>query len=72
MNISVKEVAAMVDHTNLKAYATREDFQKLCGEARRYGFKSVAVNTYPVKMCWEMLAGSRVLTGASSASERAT
>ena len=61
------QVAAMIDHTNLKAYSTREDFQKLCGEARRYGFKSVAVNTYPVKMCREMLAGSGVLTGAAVA-----
>ena len=61
------QVAAMIDHTNLKAYATREDFQNLCGEARRYGFKSVAVNTYPVKMCREMLAGSGVLTGAAVA-----
>ena len=61
------KVAAMIDHSNLKAYATREDFQKLCDEARRYGFKSVAVNTYPVKMCREMLAGSGVLTGAAVA-----
>ena len=61
------QVAAMIDHTNLKAYATREDFQKLCDEARRYGFKSVAVNTCPVKMCREMLAGSGVLTGAAVA-----
>ena len=65
MNISVKDVAAMVDHTNLKAYATREDFVKLCDEAREYGFKSVAINTYPVRMCREMLAGSDVLTGAA-------
>lgn len=65
MNISVKEVAAMIDHTNLKAYATREDFQELCDEAREYGFKSVAINTYPVRMCREMLKGSDVLTGAA-------
>lgn len=57
----------MIDHTNLKAYATREDFQKLCDEARQYGFKSVAINPYPVKMCREMLAGSEVLTGAAIA-----
>ena len=61
------QVAAMIDHTNLKAYATKDDFQRLCDEARRYGFKSVAVNTYPVKMCREMLAGSGVLTGAAVA-----
>ena len=45
-----QQVASMIDHTNLKAYATREDFQKLCDEAMKYGFRSVAVNTYPVKM----------------------
>ena len=65
MEYTVKDVAAMVDHTNLKAYATREDFQKLCDEARAYGFKSVAINTYPVRMCREMLEGSDVLTGAA-------
>ena len=61
------QVAGMIDHTNLKPFATREDFQKLCDEARAYGFKSVAINTYPVKMCREMLAGSGVLTGAAIA-----
>lgn len=65
MNLTVKEVAEMVDHTNLKAFATREDFQLLCDEAVKYGFKSVAINTYPVKMCREMLEGSEVLTGAA-------
>ena len=63
--ITIKEVAKMVDHTNLKAFATRDDFQKLCDEAKAYGFKSVAINTYPVKMCREMLEGSDVLTGAA-------
>lgn len=65
MSLTIKEVAGMVDHTNLKAYAAREDFRKLCDEAIEYGFKSVAINTYPVKMCREMLEGSEVLTGAA-------
>lgn len=65
MTWTVKEVAAMIDHTNLKAFATREDFQKLCDEAVQYGFKSVAINTYPVAMCREMLRGTEVLTGAA-------
>ena len=65
MTLTIREVAGMVDHTNLKAYATKEDFQKLCDEARKYGFKSVAINSYPVKMCREMLEGSEVLTGAA-------
>ena len=55
----------MVDHTNLKAFAVKEDFKLLCDEAIKYGFKSVAINTYPVKMCREFLQGSEVLTGAA-------
>ncbi len=65
MSITKKQFAAMVDHTNLKAFAVKEDFQKLCDEAKHYGFKSVAINTYPVKMCREFLEGSEVLTGAA-------
>ena len=65
MEITVKQVAAMIDHTNLKAYATREDFERLCGEAVSYGFKSVAINTYPVALCRKLLEGSGVLTGAA-------
>lgn len=65
MHITIKSVAAMVDHTNLKAYAVKEDFKKLCNEAIDYGFKSVAINTYPVSLCREFLQGSNVLTGAA-------
>ena len=62
-----EQVAGMIDHTNLKPFAVRADFQKLCAEARQYGFRSVAVNPYPVRMCREMLEGSGVLTGAAIA-----
>ncbi len=65
MELTVKQVAAMVDHTNLHADATTADFQKLCDEAKEYGFKSVAINTYPVSICRKMLEGSEVLTGAA-------
>lgn len=65
MSLTIKEVAEMIDHTNLKADATKDDFQKLCSQAREYGFKSVAINSYPVKMCRKMLEGSNVLTGAA-------
>ena len=67
MKYTVKNVAGMIDHTNLKPYATTEDFQRLCDEAKEYGFKSVAINTYPVKLCRKMLEGSAVLTGAAIA-----
>ena len=65
MELTVRQVASMIDHTNLKAFATREDFVRLCDEARHYGFKSVAINTYPVALCRELLKGSEVLTGAA-------
>lgn len=65
MSLTVKELAALFDHTNLHAYATKDDFQKLCDEAAEYGFASVAINSYPVEMCRKMLKGSGVLTGAA-------
>ncbi len=65
MTITEAELAGMIDHTNLKAFAIEADFQRLCDEARQYGFKSVAINSYPVSMCRKMLEGSEVLTGAA-------
>ena len=62
---TTKQVANMIDHTNLKAFATHDDFVTLCDEARQYGFKSVAINTYPVSFCRAQLEGSEVLTGAA-------
>ncbi|MBO7697531.1 MAG: deoxyribose-phosphate aldolase, partial [Erysipelotrichaceae bacterium] len=60
-----KELCAMFDHTQLKAYATKVDFEKLCAEARQYGFAMVAVNSYPVKLCKELLKGTSVHVGAA-------
>ena len=57
----------MFDHTYLKAYATRADFEKLCYEAREYGFGMVAINSYPVRLCKQLLKGSDVHVGAAIA-----
>jgi deoxyribose-phosphate aldolase len=65
MKYSAEKLAAFFDHTNLHAYATKEDFQKLCDEAKKYGFASVAINSWPVATCRQMLEGSSVLTGAA-------
>lgn len=65
MKFSTEKLASFFDHTNLHAYATKDDFQKLCDEAREYGFASVAINSWPVATCHEMLKGSSVLTGAA-------
>ena len=65
MKFSAEKLASFFDHTNLHAYATKDDFQKLCDEAREYGFASVAINSWPVATCHNMLKGSSVLTGAA-------
>ena len=50
-----------IDHTLLKAFATKDDIKKLCEEAKEYGFKSVCVNPANVKLAKELLKDSDVL-----------
>ena len=52
--------AAMIDHTLLKADATRDQVEKLCAEAKKYVFASVCVNPTWVKYSAELLAGTDV------------
>ncbi|WP_191556497.1 deoxyribose-phosphate aldolase [Metabacillus idriensis] len=52
--------AKMIDHTLLKAEATKEQIVKLCEEAREYGFASVCVNPVWVNTAAEELKGSDV------------
>ncbi len=54
------ELAKYIDHTNLKAFATREDIKKLCDEAKEYGFYAVCVNPYRVKDAKEFLEGTDI------------
>ncbi|MGE7841136.1 deoxyribose-phosphate aldolase [Lysinibacillus sp. NPDC093712] len=53
--------ASMIDHTLLKAEATKEQIEKLCAEAKEFGFASVCVNPTWVKYCSELLQNSEVL-----------
>ncbi|MDT2670275.1 deoxyribose-phosphate aldolase [Enterococcus dongliensis] len=63
--IGVNELANMIDHTLLKADATKVEFERLCKEADEYGFKMVAINSYPVAMCRKFLKESKVHVGAA-------
>ena len=56
-----KDLAKLIDHTLLKADATYADIDKLCAEARKYGFASVCVNPVHVRRCHLALRGSDVL-----------
>lgn len=53
-------LAKYIDHTILKAVATKEDVTKLCAEAAQYGFASVCVNPFWVSLCADLLKGSGV------------
>lgn len=50
----------MIDHTLLKADATKQQIEKLCSEAKEYGFYSVCVNSGFVAECKELLRDSEV------------
>ena len=53
--VSVHDVAALIDHTLLKADATRQEIEKLCKEAREFGFATVCVNPTWVALCARLL-----------------
>lgn len=53
-------LAKYIDHTILKAFASKQDIEKLCAEAKEYGFASVCVNPCWVKYCAQLLKGSGV------------
>jgi deoxyribose-phosphate aldolase len=60
MNFTPAEIARLIDHTLLKADATRDEIQKLCAEALTYSFASVCVNPWNVPQAAEILRGSPV------------
>lgn len=53
-------VADFIDHTLLRAEASRGDVAALCAEAREHRFAAVCVNAVWVPLCRELLAGSGV------------
>ncbi|MBS4173585.1 deoxyribose-phosphate aldolase [Bacillus sp. FJAT-49736] len=53
-------IAKMIDHTLLKADATKDQIHTLCLEAKENSFASVCVNPTWVKYCAEQLKGSDV------------
>jgi len=54
-------IAASIDHTLLKATATKDQVKVLCSEAKQYKFKAVCINPYWVPTCASELADSDVL-----------
>ena len=63
--VTVEQLATMIDHTNLKAFADDAAFEKLCDEAKKYNFKMVAINPAQTVRCKKKLEGSPVHVGAA-------
>lgn len=54
------DIAKRIDHTLLKATATRAEILRLCDEASKYGFHSVCVNPRWVSAAADRLQGTAV------------
>ena len=63
--VTRKELAKMFDHTLIKPYATKEDFIKLCNEAKELEAAMVAINSVAVKFCKQQLEGTDIHVGAA-------
>ncbi|MCI5957047.1 MAG: deoxyribose-phosphate aldolase [Clostridiales bacterium] len=64
-SISREQLCAIIDHTNLKPFAGKAEFEKLCAEAAAHRFAMVAINSSPVSLCKQLLKGSGVHVGAA-------
>lgn len=58
-----KQLAGFIDHTLLSATATSGEIQRLCEEAKNYGFYSVSVNPRWISLAADLLHGSGVKVG---------
>ena len=59
-----QSLAAVIDHTVLKAEATRDQVEMVCDEAVRYRFACAMVNPVWVPLAASMLSGTGVSVGA--------
>lgn len=62
MTMTLTDLAGTMDHTLLKANATREQVLEIAAEAKTYGFASVCINPYWVATVAEALKGTDVAT----------
>ena len=65
MQLTKTQLASMIDHTNLKAFADEEAMKKLCDEAAANHFAMVAINGAQVERCAALLKDTGVHVGAA-------
>lgn len=58
--LNKKNIAKIVDHTNIRITAKAKDIEKLCQEAKEYGFRSVCVRPRWVKFAKKKLRGTKI------------
>ncbi|MCG0275729.1 MAG: deoxyribose-phosphate aldolase [Thermosediminibacteraceae bacterium] len=63
--ITKEQLAKLIDHTLLKPTATLDDIDRLCDEAKKYGFHLVCVNPCYVSYAVEKLSGSDIKVGTT-------
>lgn len=61
--ITREQLAGLIDHTNLQAFATPGDIRTLCQEAVTCGFASVMVHPAYVATCRTLLSGTDMRIG---------
>jgi len=60
LDFSRKELAGMIDSTNVRATVTKSEIENLCKEAVQYGFACVCVNPVYVKLASTLLRNKKV------------
>jgi deoxyribose-phosphate aldolase len=59
LSLPRRELARIIDSTNVKATASKNDIETLCKDAVRYGFGCVCVNPVYVKLASAILKGKK-------------
>lgn len=65
MDLKVNQLSKMIDHTILKPHINNDDLIKHCEDARKYNFKTVAINNANVVFCKKQLEGTDILCDAA-------
>ncbi|MCX8014422.1 MAG: 2-deoxyribose-5-phosphate aldolase, partial [candidate division WOR-3 bacterium] len=63
--MKIQNLNKYIDHTLLKPEASAKDIEKLCSEAKQYGFATVFVNPAYVSLAKKLLKGTDVKVGCA-------
>ena len=64
-NMNSRDFGMYFDHTLLKAYASRSDFENFCSDGIKYNVKMLAVNPAAVAFCKGLVKDTDVNVGAA-------